>query len=62
MHVPEAAEYWTIWCPGIDQVCSKHRTYAAAEKAASRCEAAGGAKHRIILAIKIRRGKTLAPG
>jgi hypothetical protein len=54
--VPDAAEYWTIWSPaGIDQVCSKHKTYAAAEKAAKSCEAEGGARHRIILAIKIKR-------
>ena len=55
-------EYWTIW--GDDQVCSKYKSFVAAEKAARGCEADGGAPHRIYLvkevARSVRRGKVNA--
>jgi hypothetical protein len=41
-------EYWTTFTYSHeDDVCSKHRTLRAAQRAADRCEARGGDKHRI---------------
>jgi hypothetical protein len=39
-------EYWTVWS-AYDQVCTRHKTFAAAERAARECERRGGAEHRI---------------
>jgi len=42
---------------GCDTICSQHKTFSAAEKAARKCEAAGGCKHEIweIRKYKIKR-------
>lgn len=49
-------EYWTVW-GGADHVCSKHRTSQQAEKAAQRCEADGGAPHRVYKVQQVKRRK-----
>lgn len=43
-------EYWTMYSYGSpwSTICSKHRTMAAAVRAARRCESNGGAKHKIL--------------
>lgn len=48
-------EYWTVFNFGLETICSKHKTFAAAEKAAIKCENAGGAEHKIIEAKVIPR-------
>lgn len=48
-------EFWTFWNP--DQICSRHKTLAAAERAARECEKRGGARHSIYAVAKIRRTK-----
>lgn len=48
-------EWWTIWWS--DSVCSKHRTLAAAERAAMKCEARCGIKHWIVKVEFIQRSK-----
>ena len=42
-------EIWTMfWYGSIEQVCTRHKTLAAAKKALERCEERGGARHRIV--------------
>jgi len=44
-----AGEYWTVFMYGGSlTMCTRHRSRAAAERAARLCEKAGGAKHRIL--------------
>jgi len=51
-----AGHFWTMWnYGGAYQVCSTHQTLTAAQKAADKCEANGGAKHDIIYARRQRR-------
>lgn len=38
-------EYWTLW--GYDQICTKHSSFQAADRAARKCEREGGADHKI---------------
>lgn len=46
-------EFWTFWHP--EHVCSRHKTLAAAERAATECEVAGGARHTIYAVKKVKR-------
>ena len=48
-------QFWTLWGP--DAVCSKHRALKAAEREARRCEKRGGAYHRIVKVVEVRRHK-----
>ncbi len=44
-----AGEYWTVFPYGTPfTLCSRHRSLQAAEKAARKCEKAGGNHHRIM--------------
>jgi hypothetical protein len=40
-------EYWAMHWYGTYQVCSSHRTYSAALRAAEKCEKNGGSHHDI---------------
>ena len=45
----ERKEYWALFVYGVnDTICSKHKTYRAAVKAATACEKRCGANHRIV--------------
>lgn len=44
-----AGEYWTVFPYGGNlTLCSRHRSLPAAERAARKCEKAGGFRHRIL--------------
>lgn len=44
-----AGEYWTLYPHGGQMmICSVHRSAVAADRAARKCEKAGGFKHRIV--------------
>ena len=54
----EMTEYWTFFnFGGAPQICAKHRTAKAAEKAACRCESNGGVKHFILKVERVKRAK-----
>jgi hypothetical protein len=46
---------------GCDSICSRHKTYIGAFRAAARCEERGGARHRIWKVNKMRRPRQEKP-
>lgn len=49
-------EFWTMFYYGSSlTICSKHKNYYSAEKAAIKCEKKGGAKHIIAQVTQYRR-------
>jgi hypothetical protein len=46
-------EFWTLFrYGGPEVICSKHRSIAAALRAAAACERRGGADHRILEVVE----------
>lgn len=47
-------QYWSVfWYGSSRTICSVHHTLQAAQRAARKCEAAGGAKHTILLVKEV---------
>lgn len=46
-------EYWTMWCDSL--ICSKHKSFEAAEREARRCEKRGGCPHSIVKVEYVKR-------